>query len=66
MRDLLFCRSGRTLLLIGLLFLSPQVLADASQFAELAETVDREAQNKGLPLLSIVLVDDDGIDRHYP
>ena len=61
MSELLSCRPGKAFVLVVLLFLSSQVPADTRAFADLAEIVDLEAANKGLPLLSIVLVDDKGI-----
>lgn len=48
------------LLLCGLL-ISSNLPADDAVYAELGATIEQEAANKNLPLLSIVLVDEDGI-----
>jgi CubicO group peptidase (beta-lactamase class C family)/D-alanyl-D-alanine dipeptidase len=58
-----FCSQSLTsvlLVIFGLMFTST-LQADDAVFEDLAATVGREAANKNLPLLSIVLVDEDGI-----
>ena len=46
--------------MFGLLFMS-NLQADETAFDKLGEAIAEEAKNKNLPMLSIVLVDADGV-----